>query len=140
MDRRFRAQLDAAPGTVREFLTSSADTVGGDRQRRHPDRRVPANVPIFCRAIADSSIGMGCRRRGTQFLEAGQIDVIGDIMESANIVSGGPGRARRLGGGTPKNGINQASVQAEFYSDEVSSALQVVTDVPQLWAAPGSSA
>jgi deoxyhypusine synthase len=47
-----------------------------------------------------------------------------------------------LGGGTPKNFINQASVQAEFYSDRVGGhryALQIVTDVPHFGGASGSS-
>ena len=47
-----------------------------------------------------------------------------------------------LGGGTPKNFINQASVQAEFYSPEVTGhryALQIVTDVPHFGGASGSS-
>jgi deoxyhypusine synthase len=47
-----------------------------------------------------------------------------------------------LGGGTPKNFINQASVQAEFFSDQVSGhryALQIVTDVPHFGGASGSS-
>jgi deoxyhypusine synthase len=47
-----------------------------------------------------------------------------------------------LGGGTPKNFINQASVQAEFYSPEVGGhryALQIVTDVPHFGGASGSS-
>ena len=74
---------------------------------------------------------------------AGQIDVIGDIIESANIVIRHPRTASVvLGGGTPKNFINQASVQAEFYSDEVGGhtyALQIVTDVPHFGGASGSS-
>jgi deoxyhypusine synthase len=47
-----------------------------------------------------------------------------------------------LGGGTPKNFINQASVQAEFYSSQVAGhryALQIVTDVPHFGGASGSS-
>jgi deoxyhypusine synthase len=51
---------------------------------------------------------------------AGYIDIIGDIVESANLIIQRPRTASVvLGGGTPKNLINQASVQAEFYSDEV---------------------
>src|SRR6266545_424063 len=45
-------------------------------------------------------------------------------------------------GGTPKNFINQASVQAEFYCDAVGGhryALQIVTDVPHFGGASGSS-
>jgi deoxyhypusine synthase len=47
-----------------------------------------------------------------------------------------------LGGGTPKNFINQASVQAEFYDDRVGGhryALQIVTDAPHFGGASGSS-
>jgi deoxyhypusine synthase len=74
---------------------------------------------------------------------AGYIDIIGDIVESANLVIRRPRTASIvLGGGTPKNFINQASVQAEFYSDEVTGhryALQIVTDVPHFGGASGSS-
>jgi deoxyhypusine synthase len=74
---------------------------------------------------------------------AGMIDVIGDIIESANIVIRRPSTATIvLGGGTPKNFINQASVQAEFYDDRVTGhkyAIQIVTDVPHFGGASGSS-
>ena len=74
---------------------------------------------------------------------AGYIDIIGDIVESANLVIRRPRTASVvLGGGTPKNFINQASVQAEFYSAEVGGhryALQIVTDVPHFGGASGSS-
>src|SRR5213075_3221911 len=62
---------------------------------------------------------------------------------SANLIIRRPRTASVvLGGGTPKNSINQASVQAEFYSDEVGGhayALQIVTDVPHFGGASGSS-
>jgi deoxyhypusine synthase len=74
---------------------------------------------------------------------AGYIDIIGDVVESANLIIRRPRTASVvLGGGTPKNFINQASVQAEFYSDAVSGhryALQIVTDVPHFGGASGSS-
>jgi deoxyhypusine synthase len=74
---------------------------------------------------------------------AGQIDIIGDIVESANIVIRRPRTATIvLGGGTPKNFINQASVQAEFFSEAVGGhkyALQIVTDVPHFGGASGST-
>jgi deoxyhypusine synthase len=102
-----------------------------------------ANVPIFCPAIADSSIGMGLSQARQNTPGAGYIDIIGDIVESANLIIQRPRTASVvLGGGTPKNFINQASVQAEFYSDEVGGhtyALQVVTDVPHFGGASGSS-
>ena len=69
--------------------------------------------------------------------------MIGDIIESTNLVL----RRRRtasvvLGGGTPKNFINQATVQAEFYDGRVSGhryALQIVPDVPHFGGASGAT-
>jgi deoxyhypusine synthase len=102
-----------------------------------------AGVPIFCPAIADSSIGMGLSQARHRDATAGHIDVIGDVIESANIVIRRPRTASVvLGGGTPKNFINQASVQAEFFDDRVGGhryALQVVTDVPHFGGASGAS-
>ena len=96
-------------------------------------------MPIFCPAIADSSIGMGLSQARHRDQTAGHVDVIGDIIESANIVIRQPSTATIvLGGGTPKNFINQASVQAEFYDDRVGGhkfAIQIVTDVPHFGGA-----
>jgi deoxyhypusine synthase len=102
-----------------------------------------ANIPIFCPAIADSSIGMGLSQARHRDQTAGLVDVIGDIIESANVVIRKPSTATVvLGGGTPKNFINQASVQAEFFDDRVGGhkfAIQIVTDVPHFGGASGSS-
>jgi deoxyhypusine synthase len=102
-----------------------------------------ANIPIFCPAIADSSIGMGLSQARHRVPTAGHIDVIGDIIESANLVIRHPRTASVvLGGGTPKNFINQASVQAEFFDDRIGGhryALQIVADVPHFGGASGSS-
>ncbi|HEX7140019.1 MAG TPA: deoxyhypusine synthase family protein, partial [Vicinamibacterales bacterium] len=96
-----------------------------------------------CPAIADSSIGMGLSQARQKAPGTGTIDIIGDVVESANLIIQRPRTASVvLGGGTPKNFINQASVQAEFYCDEVAGhkyALQIVTDVPHFGGASGSS-
>jgi deoxyhypusine synthase len=85
---------------------------------------------------------MGLSRARAREPSAGQIDVIGDIMESANLIIRRPRTASVvLGGGTPKNFINQASVQAEFYDDRVGGhryALQIITDVPHFGGASGA--
>jgi deoxyhypusine synthase len=100
-------------------------------------------VPIFCPAIADSSVGMGLSQGRHKRPGSGHIDVIGDIIESANLVIRRPRTATIvLGGGTPKNFMNQASVQAEFFSPAVGGhryALQIVTDVPHFGGASGST-
>jgi deoxyhypusine synthase len=140
----FACTLETRPYTTREFLHLLGGhlwkTTGRDGILTAAFR---ANVPIFCPAIADSSIGMGLSQARQKKTGAGYIDTIGDIVESANLVIRRPRTASVvLGGGTPKNFINQASVQAEFYSDEVGGhryALQIVTDVPHFGGASGST-
>src|SRR5437762_2331570 len=134
--------LETRPYTTREFLHLLGGhlwkTTGRDGILTAAYR---ANVPIFCPAIADSSIGMGLSQARQKKAGTGHIDIIGDIVESANLVIRRPRTASVvLGGGTPKNFINQATVQAEFYSDEVGGqryALQIVTDVPHFGGASG---
>jgi deoxyhypusine synthase len=140
----FVLTLERRPYTTREFCYRLGEhlwkTTGRDGILTAAYR---ANVPIFCPAIADSSIGMGISQARHRSADAGQIDVIGDITESANLVIRRPRTASVvLGGGTPKNFINQASVQAEFYDSRVTGhryAVQVVTDVPHFGGASGSS-
>lgn len=140
----FALTLDRRPYTSREFLyllgghlwkTAGADGILTAAYR--------AGVPIFCPAIADSSIGMGLSQARHRDADAGHVDVIGDVIESANLVIRRPRTASVvIGGGTPKNFINQASVQAEFYDDRVGGhryALQIVTDVPHFGGASGAS-
>lgn len=140
----FAATLEARAYTSREFLYRLGghlwESTNGDGILTAAFR---ANVPIFCPAIADSSVGMGLSQARQRRPGTGYIDIIGDIVESANLIIRRPRTASVvLGGGTPKNFINQASVQAEFYSDEVGGhryALQIVTDVPHFGGASGSS-
>src|SRR3954452_16622247 len=140
----FATTLETRPYTSREFLHLLGGhlwkTTGQDGILTAAFR---AKVPIFCPAIADSSIGMGLSQARQKSPGAGYIDIIGDIVESANVIIRRPRTASVvLGGGTPKNFINQASVQAEFYSDQVGGhryALQIVTDVPHFGGASGSS-
>ena len=140
----FTRTLHPRPYTSREFLY-----LLGEHLWNHTGEdgiltaAYQANVPIFCPAIADSSIGMGISQARHKDRTTGQLDVIGDIIESSNLVI----HLRRtasvvLGGGTPKNFINQASVQAEFYSAGLEGhayAVQIVTDVPHFGGASGST-
>lgn len=140
----FALKLERRPYTTREFLNRLGQYLW-DETGNHGilTAAYRANVPIFCPAIADSSIGMGLSQARHRDQTAGVVDVIGDIIESANIVIRRPSTASIvLGGGTPKNFINQASVQAEFFDDRVGGhkyAIQIVTDVPYYGGASGSS-
>ena len=140
----FVLKLERRPYTSREFLYKLGEHLWNETGNVGIlTAAYRANVPIFCPAIADSSIGMGLSQGRHRDPQAGVIDVIGDIIESANLVIRRPSTATIvLGGGTPKNFINQASVQAEFYSEKVAGhkfAIQIVTDVPHFGGASGSS-
>ena len=140
----FVLKLERRPYTSREFLYKLGEYLHNETGNRGIlTAAYRANVPVFCPAIADSSIGMGLSQARHRDQTAGYVDVIGDIIESANIVIRKPSTATIvLGGGTPKNFINQASVQAEFYDDRVGGhkfAIQIVTDVPHFGGASGSS-
>jgi deoxyhypusine synthase len=140
----FALTLEPRAYTTREFLHKLGEYLWTETgQEGILTAAFKANVPIFCPAIADSSIGMGLSQARHRDARAGHIDVIGDIMESANLIIRHPRTASIvLGGGTPKNFINQASVQAEFFDDRIGGhryALQIVTDVPHFGGASGSS-
>ena len=140
----FVSTLEKRPYTTREFLYQLGRHLWETTRREGIlTAAYRANVPIFCPAVADSSIGMGLSQARQKTPGAGYIDIIGDIVESANLIIRRPRTASVvLGGGTPKNFINQASVQAEFYSEDVSGhryALQIVTDTPHFGGASGSS-
>ena len=140
----FVATLDQRPYTSREFL----NRLGGhlwkqDAAGRHSDGGVSrgrADLLPRHRRLLDRH---GPLAGAPQAAGIGHIDVIGDIIESANLVIRRPRTATIvLGGGTPKNFINQASVQAEFFSPAVGGhryALQIVTDVPHFGGASGST-
>lgn len=140
----FALTLERRPYTSREFLFKLGEHLWhATRADGILTAAYRAGVPVFCPAIADSSIGMGLAQARHQDPAAAQIDVVGDVIESTNLVIRRPATASIvLGGGTPKNFINQATVQAEFYDERVKGhryALQVVTDVPHFGGASGAS-
>jgi deoxyhypusine synthase len=107
-------------------------------------------VPIYCPAIADSSIGIGlataykrAREAGTPESETFMLDTIRDNYEMAQIVhmSSGTG-AIYLGGGVPKNYINDAIVMADMlYGEEYGHeyAFQVTMDRAEWGGLSGST-
>src|SRR5262245_14758756 len=83
----FAATLEPRPYTSREFL----NLLGGRLWKETQGNGIltaayRAGVPIFCPAIADSSIGMGLSQGRHKTAGAGHIDIIGDIVESANLI------------------------------------------------------
>ena len=140
----FSAELETRPYTTREYLHQLGrrlwSETGGDGILTAAYR---AQVPVFCPAIADSSIGMGLAQARHADSRHGHIDVVGDVIESTHLVIRRPRTASIvLGGGTPKNFINQASVQADFCRPGAGGhlyALQIITDAPHFGGASGST-
>src|SRR5438876_1732089 len=82
----FAVSLDPRPYTTREIL----HRLGGHLwDKTHRDGILTAayraNVPIFCPAIADSSVGMGLSQARQKRVGPGHIDIIGDIVESTHL-------------------------------------------------------
>jgi deoxyhypusine synthase len=91
-------------------------------------------VPIYCPAFGDSSVGIALaigRHKGKTDI---QFDVIKDVMETAYIISNSPSTGIIfIGGGTPKNYIQQTEVTArgmKINSPGHDYAIQICTDAP----------
>ena len=139
----FAAELEGRPYSSREFLCLLGQRLWSATGRHGIlTAAYRAKVPVFCPGIADSSIGMALSQARHERSGTGQMDVIGDVIESSNLVIRKPRTACvLLGGGTPKNFLNQASVQAAFFRPGIEGhalALQIVTDTPDFGGASGA--
>lgn len=91
-------------------------------------------MPVYCPAIGDSSIGIAVafgRHKGDNNLN---FDVVEDVLETARIVIRSENTGViYLGGGTPKNFIQQTEVTASIMGEDVPGhkyAIQIITDPP----------
>jgi deoxyhypusine synthase len=133
---RFAAALDQSrPYTTREFLNLLGLELG---KRAKEDGIVSAaakaGIPLYCPAVADSSIGIGIAANRYEGGNRFTFDVIGDVVETARIAAESNNTGViYFGGGTPKNFIQQTEVTAIIMNSGVTGhkyAVQVVTDAP----------
>jgi len=136
------ASLPPRKYSTREFMhelgvraSSDPDSIIGTAAKR--------GVPIFVPAIADSSIGIGlaglyraAKKAGEKLL---QLDTIQDNYEIAQIVL----KSKKtgsiyIGGGVPKNYINDAAVMLDYTSGH-SYVFQITTDAPHWGGLTGST-
>jgi deoxyhypusine synthase len=93
------------------------------------------NVPIYCPAFGDSSIGISLAIRKQKGNGGVIIDPIKDVVETARIVSESPSNGIIfIGGGTPKNFIQQTEVSTRGMKLESKGhdyAIQICADAPQ---------
>ncbi|MDI6807625.1 MAG: deoxyhypusine synthase family protein [Candidatus Eisenbacteria bacterium] len=92
-----------------------------------------AGVPVYCPAVADSSIGIAAaagRQKGSSRV---QFDVIKDVVETSEIASLVDTGVIYVGGGVPKNFIQQTEVTGSVLGGSPAGhryAIQVITDPP----------
>jgi deoxyhypusine synthase len=133
------------PASSREFLQFLGD--------RFPDpssilaTAARLGVPVFSPALIDSSIGIGLtlyyqanRSRADRFI----LDAVRDNYELVQILAQSPRTAVvYIGGGTPKNWINDGIVMANYAFGREGEghyyALQITTDVPHWGGLSGST-
>ena len=132
----FAATLEQnRPYSTREFLNLLGGCLHNDgTQKGILSSAFSAGVPVYCPAIGDSSIGIAVawgRHKGENSIN---FDVVADVLETAEIVMHSQNTGViYLGGGTPKNFIQQTEVTASIMGEDVSGhrhALQVITDPP----------
>ena len=115
MDRPVRSLSDQSrPYTTREFLYLLGLELG---KHAKEDGIVSvagkAGIPLYCPAIADSSIGIGIAANRYEGGNRFTFDVIGDVVETARIVAESHASGViYFGGGTPKNFVQQTEVTA----------------------------
>lgn len=131
---RFASTLDPSrPYTTREFL----NLLGKEISKRSKEDGIVtaayrAGIPLYCPAIGDSSIGIGIAENRFLGKNHFTFDVIGDVLETAQLAGESPASGViYFGGGTPKNFIQQSEVTATFMRQAHNGhkyALQVITD------------
>ena len=124
------------PVTTREFLYSLGQELSKVAKTEGIlTTAYRKGVPIYCPALGDSSIGIAIatgRFRGTNALN---FDIIQDILETADIVYKSKATGViYVGGGVPKNFIQQTEVTSSFIYNYPSVghkyAIQITTDAP----------
>ncbi|MEJ2721709.1 MAG: deoxyhypusine synthase family protein [bacterium] len=125
-------QLESRPFTTREFLLelgSELDRRTGGKNSGILTTAARFNTPIYCPAIADSSIGIGLASAQENFI----FDLTEDVRETGSLVIGRDTMVLYCGGGTPKNFIQQTEVTAKHLDGDPKGhkyAVQFITDAP----------
>jgi deoxyhypusine synthase len=133
---RFAGALDQSrPYTTREFLHLLGLELGKHcKEDGIVSAAAKAGIPLYCPAIADSSIGIGIAANRYEGGNRFTFDVIGDVVETARIVAESEATGViYFGGGTPKNFVQQTEVTAIIMNAGVTGhkyAIQCITDSP----------
>jgi len=124
------------PYTTREYLFLLGKRLCADGETEGIlTSAARAGVPIYCPAIGDSAIGIGVARGRVKKENRVVFDIVKDIIEIAEVVLAAPATGViYVGGGTPKNFIQQAEVTSYIFGRQLEGhkyAVQITTDSPQ---------
>jgi len=117
--------------TTREFL----ELLGREAAERSKGEKgilstaAELGVPVYCPAFGDSSIGIALTEADRDF----QFDIIGDVEETARLATEKENLVIYVGGGTPKNFIQQTEVTNIVHNRKATGhryAIQFVVDAP----------
>jgi len=134
---RFIRTLDTdRPYTTREFFSlvgqAAAPVAKHDGMLTAAARR---GVPIYSPALGDSMYGLALANARVRFGHAVQFDIIRDVLETTHLVTNaGKSGVIYLGGGTPKNFIQQAAAASYTVGRDReghSYGVQITMDQPQ---------
>ena len=142
---KFADRLEPRNYSSREFISLLSETIDDEQSILATARK--KNIPIFCPALNDSSIGIGLtehyynsRKEGRQPIV---IDSIRDNYELTQIVVNSSRTAGfYVAGGVPKNYINDSIVMAYIFGEDTGGhkyAIQVTTDSPHWGGLSGST-
>ena len=133
----FAASLDQGHVyTTREFFHLLGKRLSGEgKEEGILTSAAKAGVPIYCPALADSAYGIAIAAGRAHQRNNLHFDVIKDVVEMARIVDAASATGViYVGGGTPKNFIQQAEVCGHLLDKEFPGhkyAVQITADLPQ---------
>ncbi|MBI2862388.1 MAG: deoxyhypusine synthase family protein [Chloroflexi bacterium] len=141
---QFSNSLPSRPMSTREYLHRLGQWATEQGQQEGVlTTAAKADVPVYCPSIADSVLGMAIaagKARGQSNLT---LDPMLDVVEMARIVQASPASGMiALGGGVPRNFIQQAAVSGYFYGQEFPGhryGIHITTDAPQWGGLSGST-
>jgi deoxyhypusine synthase len=131
------------PYTTREyFRLIGLALMAGSQEEGILTAAAKRDVPIYCPALGDSVHGLAIAQGRVKRGQSGAppeppllFDIIGDVLETAHIAATAPATGViYVGGGTPKNFIQQSEVAGYVFQRELPGhqyAIQITMDQPQ---------
>ena len=133
---KFAASLDCSrPYTTREFFYYLGKRLNeSSKEDGILNTAYKYNVPIYCPALGDSSIGIAIAKGKVKGSNNLIFDIIEDVIETSDIaIKSKCTGVIYIGGGTPKNFIQQTAITSSVIFDDYRShkyAIQIITDPP----------